>query len=64
MAIIDQDVLDRFHVDTIELGRGFAEESGHWADWVLPDGSPCQMPVWALPQWEGGQWVLKGKAAG
>ena len=60
LAIIDEDVLERFHVDTIELGRGFAEESGHWADWVLPDGSPCQMPAWALPQWESGQWVLKG----
>ena len=33
--------------------------SVHWADWVLPDGSPCQMPAWALPLWEGGQWVLK-----
>jgi uroporphyrinogen decarboxylase len=60
LAIIDEDVLDRFHVDTLELGRGFAEESVHWADWVLPDGSPCQMPAWALPLWEGGQWVLKG----
>jgi uroporphyrinogen decarboxylase len=62
LAIIDEDVLQRFHVDTIELGRGFAEESCHWADWVLPDGSPCQMPAWAQPQWEGGQWVLKGKS--
>jgi uroporphyrinogen decarboxylase len=60
LAVIDEDVLERFHVDTIELGRGFAEQSSHWADWVLPDGSPCQMPVWALPLWEGGQWVLKG----
>lgn len=24
LAIVDEDVLDRFHVDTIELGRGFA----------------------------------------
>ena len=44
LAIIDDDVLDRFHVDTIELGRGFALEDEHWADWTLPDGTPCQMP--------------------
>jgi uroporphyrinogen decarboxylase len=59
LAIIDEDVLERFHVDTIELGRGFAREPEHWADWVLPDGTPCQMPQWALPEYEGGQWMLK-----
>ena len=45
LAIVDEDVLDRFRVDTIELGRGFALEDEHWADWTLPDGTPCQMPV-------------------
>jgi len=59
LAIIDDDVLDRFGVDTIELGRGFAHEDEHWADWTLPDGSPCQMPVWAMPEREEGRWVQK-----
>ena len=59
LAIIDDDVLDRFKVDTIELGRGFAQEDEHWSDWTLPDGTPCQMPQWAMPQREEGQWVLK-----
>ena len=59
LAIVDDDVLDRFHVDTIELGRGFAQEDKHWADWVLPNGTPCQIPRWALPVRENGQWVLK-----
>ena len=58
LAIVDDDVLDRFGVDTLELGRGFALENEHWADWVLPDGTPCQMPRWALPQREPGQWVI------
>jgi uroporphyrinogen decarboxylase len=59
LAIIDQDVLDRFGVDVIELGRGFALDDADWADWTLPDGSPCQMPAWALPERQPGQWVLR-----
>ena len=59
LAIVDEDVLDRFDVDTIELGRGFAHEDQHWADWTLPDGSPCQMPAWALPEREDGRWIIR-----
>ncbi len=59
LAIIDEDVLDLFHVDTIELGRGFALEDEHWVDWTLPDGSPCQMPAWAAPERIDGEWILK-----
>jgi len=60
LAIIDEDVLDRFQVDAIEMGRGFALEDKHWADWVLPDGTPCQMPIWAKPvrQEKEKRWVL------
>ena len=59
LAIIDDDVLDRFQVDAIELGRGFALDDEHWADWTLPDGTPCQMPAWALPERQEKQWVLR-----
>jgi len=37
-------VMQRFQVDTIELGRAFALEDKHWAEWTLPDGTPCYMP--------------------
>jgi uroporphyrinogen decarboxylase len=50
LAIVDDDVLDLFGVDTIELGRGFCHEDKWWREWTLPDGSPCLMPVWALPK--------------
>lgn len=59
LAIVDEDVLQRFGVDTIEMGRGFAQEDEHWADWTLPDGSPCQMPAWALPEREDGRWIMR-----
>ena len=59
LAIIDDDVLERFQVDAIELGRGFALEDKHWADWTLPDGTPCQMPAWALPERQERHWVLR-----
>ena len=45
LAIIEPPVLDRFGVDTIELGRGFALQAADWQDWVLPDGTPCKIPA-------------------
>jgi uroporphyrinogen decarboxylase len=59
LAIVDADVLDLFGVDTIELGRGFSLDDASWADWVLPDGTPCQMPAWVLPERVNNEWVLR-----
>ncbi|HUW60474.1 MAG TPA: uroporphyrinogen decarboxylase family protein [Candidatus Bathyarchaeia archaeon] len=61
LAIVHEDVLDRFGVDTIELGRAFATDDRDWADWILPDGTPCQMPAWALPEREAARWVIRSK---
>lgn len=62
LAIVDSDILDLFGIDTIELGRAFALEDEHWADWLLPDGTPCQMPVWALPERTQNGWQLRSKS--
>src|SRR3989304_1599000 len=62
LAIVDEDVLQRIHVDAMELGRGFALEDEHWVDWTLPDGTPCQMPKWAAPRREEGAWVLRSRS--
>lgn len=59
LAIVDEDVLTRFSIDTIELGRAFALEDRHWHDWELPDGTPCQLPVWVNPVKDGADWVLR-----
>lgn len=59
MAVVDEDVLQRFGVDTIELGRAFAREDRYWHDWVLPDGTPCQIPIWVNPERDRGRWVIR-----
>jgi len=62
LAIVHEDVRERFRVDTIELGRAFALDDKDWADWTLPDGTPCQMPAWALPEREDGRWVIRSRS--
>jgi uroporphyrinogen decarboxylase len=62
LAIVDEDILQLFGIDTIELGRGFALEDQDWAEWVLPDGFPCLMPAWALPQRDGRRWVIRSQS--
>jgi len=64
LAIVDEDVLTRFRVDTIELGRAFAREDHWWTEWTLPDGTPCLMPVWAKPEWVADEWVLRSARTG
>jgi uroporphyrinogen decarboxylase len=64
LAIIDEDVLQRFGVDTVELGRAFALEDRWWTDWVLPDGAPCLMPVWTKPERVNGDWVIRSEKTG
>jgi uroporphyrinogen decarboxylase len=56
LAIVEPEILDRFGVDTIELGRGFALESQDWHDWVLPDGTPCKIPAFIHPVRVNGDW--------
>jgi uroporphyrinogen decarboxylase len=62
IAIVDEDVLARFRIDTIELGRGFAREDEWWADWELPDGTPCFVPVWVKPEKTDGGWEIRSRS--
>lgn len=56
LAIIEPEVLDRFGVDTVEMGRGFALKREDWHDWVLPDGTPCKIPAFIEPVRVGNDW--------
>jgi uroporphyrinogen decarboxylase len=62
LAIVDEDVLRRFRVDTIELGRAFALEDEWWTDWQLPDGTPCILPVWIKPERADGGWKIRSRS--
>ncbi len=62
LAIVDEDVLQIFKVDTVELGRAFALDDKYWAEWQLPDGTDCLMPVWALPRRSGEEWTFHATA--
>ena len=67
LAIIEPEVLKRFGIDTIELGRGFLTNDSDWKDWVLPDGTPCKIPYYINLKKEGEDWIMvnnKGKELG
>ena len=58
LAIIEEDVLDCFGVDTIELGRGFCTEDKWWKEWRLPDGTDCLVPSWTDLRKKGDDWFI------
>jgi len=58
LAIIEPVVMDRFGVDTIELGRGFNLLPSDWQDWELPDGTPCKIPAYIHPVRVGAEWRI------
>jgi uroporphyrinogen decarboxylase len=58
LAVIDEDVMRRFGVDTFQAGRAFDQDKSCWGDWVLPDGTPCQWLRCAMPEWRSGEWVM------
>ena len=59
LAIVDKDVLDRFDIDTVELGRGFALDEESWKPWTLPDGTDCLVPAWTRIQRNGECWIIR-----
>jgi uroporphyrinogen decarboxylase len=59
LAIVEDEVLDAFGVDVIELGRGFSLEDADWKEWVLPDGTPCKIPAYINVENRGADWYLK-----
>ena len=50
-------ILDRFHIDVLDIGRAFNTRAEDWYDVNLFDGSAAQYPAWFRPQpLPGGGW--------
>ena len=62
LAVVDDDVLERFGVDAIEMGRGFSQSDSAWQEWRLPDGTPCLMPAWVNLERRTGEWVMTSRS--
>jgi uroporphyrinogen decarboxylase len=62
LAVVDTDVLDRFGIDVIEMGRGFSLNDEDWSEWLLPDGTPCQVPAWSVPERESDRWIIRSQS--
>ncbi|NIM16877.1 MAG: methyltransferase [Candidatus Aminicenantes bacterium] len=60
LAIIDEDLWERFGSDTIELGYGFGLNQEDWKPWTLTDGTPCLIPAYIDVRRDGDDWVLYG----
>ena len=43
-------LLDRFHVDAVDVGRAFNTEDSAWQSTTLTDGQPAQYPAWFHPE--------------
>ena len=64
LAVIDNDVFERFGVDTIELGYGFSLDEDDWKPWTLTDGSDCLIPAFVDVRRDGENWLLYNAATG
>lgn len=58
LAVVDNDVLDYFGADVVEMGRGFCLDDKDWKDWVLPDNTPAQIPYYINVEKIDEDWLL------
>lgn len=50
VVIPEDEIIDRFGVDVIDVGRVFNEKDEDWYDYTLADGSTAQYPKWFKPE--------------
>jgi uroporphyrinogen decarboxylase len=56
-------ILDRFHVDVVDLGRAFNRRDSEWYDVRLMDGSAAEYPAWFHPEHQpDGAWTARDAA--
>lgn len=50
VVIPEDEIIDKFGVDVIDIGRVFNEKDEDWYDYTLADGSTAQYPKWFKPE--------------
>ena len=60
LAVIEDDVLDLFGVDVVDVGQPYYRKEEYWQDWTLPDGTPCKIPAFIEVEKLGDDWVVRG----
>ena len=46
----EDEIIEKFGVDVLDIGRVFNEKDSDWYDTTLADGSIGQYPVWFKPE--------------
>ena len=49
LAQPEDEIIEMFHVDAIDIGRAFNTEDSDWYDFQLPNGPLVQYPAWFKP---------------
>jgi uroporphyrinogen decarboxylase len=44
LAIVEDDILDIFNIDVVQLGYDYYKKNDYWKDWELEDGTLCKIP--------------------
>jgi len=58
LAQPEDSLLDRFHIDVVDVGRTFNTEHSDWYDVTLADGQTAQYPAWFHPKpLSDGSWI-------
>jgi uroporphyrinogen decarboxylase len=53
LAQPEEEILERFSIDAVDVGRTFNVDAADWYDITLSDGSRAQYPEWFKPRREG-----------
>jgi uroporphyrinogen decarboxylase len=49
LAQPEDELLDRYHIDALDIGRAFNTRDEDWYDFELPQGLSVQFPAWFKP---------------
>ena len=62
LVIPADDVIEKFRVDVVDLGRGFRNDPGFWKDWTQHDGLQVKIPAYVdLRNENDDTWMYNGK---